>query len=353
LPADNRASTGVALVGAGWISRAYAAALRRIPGLELAAVASRSRELAERFAREENARNAFTFDELPALLDDADVGLVCVNSPNHLHASHALAALAAGKAVVVEKPLCLTLDEADALCAAAARGAVVGYAENLCFAPHYRRARSLLRDGAIGRVLWARQVEKHAGPYSPWFFAREEAGGGALFDMGCHSLEVLRWLLGKPRIVSVEAQLATLAHGERTALDDDARVVLALEDGTRLHSESSWAVQSGMQSTLELHGSEGSLWLDPVGETGLRLWRRGKGVEQVSADPLVENGYVAQLEHFAACALSGAPPEESAEDGRAVLELILAAYASAGERRPIALPFRPTGVERPIDLWRR
>jgi predicted dehydrogenase len=345
----------VALVGAGWISRAWAAALRRVGGAHLTAVASRTRESAERLAREAHGRAAvYTFDELPALFADADVRLVCVNSPNHLHAAHALAALAAGKDVVIEKPLCLTLEDADALCDAGARsGRLVGYAENLCFAPHYRRARALIREGALGRVLWARQCEKHAGPYSPWFFSREEAGGGALLDMGCHSLEVLRWLFDKPRVVRVEARLATLAHGARTRLDDDAHVALELEDGTRLVSESSWAVASGMQSTLEVHGSEGSLWLDPVGETGLRLWRRDDGHSSVSADPLLETGYVGELEHFLTCATGGDVAEETAEDGRAVLELMLAAYASAGQGRAIALPFRPRGVERPIDLWRR
>jgi predicted dehydrogenase len=325
-----------------------------VSGAYLVAVASRTREAAQRFVARDGARRAYTFDELPELWADPDVSLVCVNSPNRLHAAHALAALEADKDVVIEKPLCLTLEEADALCEAGARtGRLVGYAENLCFAPHYVRARELVRGGAIGRVLWARQVEKHAGPYSPWFFTREDAGGGALLDMGCHSLEVLRWLLEKPRIVSVEAQLATLAHAERGPLDDDARVVLALEDGTRLISESSWAVRSGMQSTLELHGSEGSLWLDMIGQTGLRLWRKDGGHETVSVDPLLENGYVGELEHFLACVRGGARAEETAEDGRAVLELMLAAYASAGERRAIELPFRPRGVERPIDLWRR
>ncbi len=328
--------------------------MRRASGAYLVAVASRTRESAERFAREEHARRAYAFDELPALLADPDVHLVCVNSPNRLHAPHALAALAAGKDVVIEKPLCLTLEEADALCEAGARsGRLVGYAENLCFAPHYRRARALLREGAIGRVLWARQCEKHAGPYSPWFWTREDAGGGALLDMGCHSLEVLRWLLGKPRIGRVEARLATLLHGERTRLDDDAQVVLTLEDGTRLVSESSWAVASGMQSTLEVHGSEGSLWLDPVGDTGLRVWRKNGGTAQVAVDPLLENGYVGELAHFLACVQSGEACEETAEDGRAVLELMLAAYASAGQGRAIELPFRPRGVERPVDLWRR
>ena len=150
--------------------------------------------------------------------------LVCVNSPNRLHAAHALAALAAGKHVVVEKPLCLTLDEADALCAAATRqGVVLGYAENLCFAPLYRRARELVREGAVGRVLWARQVEKHGGPYSPWFFDRAEAGGGALMDMGCHGIEALRFVFDRPAVRAVSARLATTLHADKTDLDDEPR----------------------------------------------------------------------------------------------------------------------------------
>ena len=102
-----------------------------------------------------------------------------------------------------------------------------------------------------------------------------------------------------------------------------------------------------------MHGTEGSLWVDPVRETGLRIWKKDGGHAAVSADPLRELGYVGELDHFLACSLSGDAPEETAEDGRAVLELMLAAYASAGEGRTIELPFRPRGVARPIDLWRR
>jgi predicted dehydrogenase len=210
-----------------------------------------------------------------------------------------------------------------------------------------------VREGALGRVLWARQCEKHAGPYSPWFFTREEAGGGALLDMGCHSLELLRWLFDKPRIVRVEAELATVctasARGSTTTRASRSRSRTAraapvgeLLGGAQRHAE---------HARDPRH--EGSLWLDLVGETGLRVWRKDGGHTPVSIDPLLENGYVGELEHFVSCALSGDALEESAEDGRAVLELLLAAYASAGEGRAIELPFRPRGVERPIDLWRR
>jgi predicted dehydrogenase len=332
----------------------YLAALARAGGARVVAVASRTRTAAEKLARETAGAKGYTFDELPALLADADVRLVCVNSPNRLHAAQALAALEAGKDVVVEKPLCLTLDEADSLCAAAKlHGRVLGYAENLCFAPLYRRARELLREGAVGRVLWARQVEKHAGPYSPWFFDRVEAGGGALLDMGCHGIEALRFVFDRPAVRAVSAKLATVLHAERTQLDDDAVVRLELASGATLVSESSWAVQSGMQSALEVHGSDGTLYLDLMGETGLRIAKRDGAVSRPSVDPLLEHGYVAELAHFVA-AVGGAPLAESGEDGRAVLEILLAAYASAGQGgSEVALPFRPSGVTRPIDLWRR
>jgi predicted dehydrogenase len=331
----------------------YLAALARVGGARVVAVASRTRAAAEKLTRELAGAKAYAFDELPALLAEPSVRLVCVNSPNRLHAAHALAALGAGKDVVVEKPLCLTLDEADSLCAAAKRhGCVLGYAENLCFAPLYRRARELLREGAVGRVLWARQVEKHGGPYSPWFFDRAEAGGGALMDMGCHGIEALRFVFDRPEVRAVAARLATTLHADKTDLDDDAEVRLELASGVTLVSESSWAVQSGMQSTLEVHGSEGSLFLDLMGETGLRLARKGGAVTRPTVDPLLEHGYVGELAHFLA-GLGGKPVEETGDDGRAVLEILVAAYASAGQGgREIALPFRPTGVTRPIDLWR-
>ena len=331
----------------------YIAALRRAGGAYLAAVASRTRAAAEKLTADFGSAKAYAFDELPALLADPNVRLVCVNSPNRLHAAHALAALEAGKDVVVEKPLCLTLDEADSLCAAALRHKrVLGYAENLCFAPLYRRARDLLREGAVGRVLWARQVEKHGGPYSPWFFDRAEAGGGALLDMGCHGIEALRFVFGRPAVRAVSARLATVLHSDKTRLDDDAVVRLELASGATLISESSWAVQSGMQSTLEVHGSEGTLFLDLMGETGLRLAKRDGALTRPPVDPLLEHGYVGELTHFID-ALAGAPLEESGEDGRAVLEILLAAYASAGQGgREIALPFQPAVVTRPIDLWR-
>jgi predicted dehydrogenase len=329
---------GVALVGSGWIARRYAAALVRLPGSRLAAVASRDPERARDLAREAGAGRALGFDDLEALLGDPQVDVVCVCSPNYLHALHALAALRAGRDVLVEKPLCLTLAEADALIGAARRsGALLGYAENLCFAPHYRRARELLRAGRLGRLVAARQVERHAGPYSPWFLEPRAAGGGALMDMGCHGIGALLWLLGAPRVARVCARTERRVHPG--PLEDEARVELELDAGLVAVSESAWTRATGMESRLELVGSEASLELDLLGATGLRLQRCDGAWEPVVPDELVASGYVAELEHFLDCVRRRREPELGGAQGRAVLEVVLAAYASAAAGgRPVSLP---------------
>jgi predicted dehydrogenase len=317
---------GVALVGSGWAARRHAEALARIPGARLVAVASRSHERAAELAREHGAARAVAFGGLEELFGDPQVDLVCVASPNYLHAPHALAALRAGRDVLVEKPLCLALGEADALIAAArASGARLGYAENLCFAPHYRRARELVRGGGLGRILAARQVERHGGPSSPWFFDARAAGGGALMDMGCHGIAVLLWLLGPAR--SVRARLARRVHPG--PLEDEAWLELELANGLVATSESAWTRASGMESRLELVGSEASLELDLLGATGLRLQRLDGSWEERVPDPLALSGYAAQLAHFVDCARLRREPELGGREGRAVLEVVLAAYASA------------------------
>ena len=348
------ASLGVALIGAGWISGVYVEALERVPSASVVGIASRTKAAAARLAARAGAPVAVDYGSLGELLDDPRVEVACINSTNHLHAEHAIAALRAGKHVVVEKPLCLSLEEADRILATSHEtGKGVAYAENLCFAPHYRHARDRIASGALGRVLFARQCEKHAGPSSEWFWQAEEAGGGALLDMGSHSLECLRWILGKPPIVRVSAELSILRHGDRTELDDTALVHLELGDGTRLLSESSWSLQGGMESTLEVHGTEGTLRLDLLGEGGVRIYTAKEGWRVEPPDFLGLSGYPQQLDHFLWCFRRGVEPEESGRDGRAVLEILLAAYASAGARRPIELPFDPGPVRRPVDLWRR
>jgi len=351
-------SLRIGLIGAGSISRTYAQALGRVPDAKLVAVWSQTRDRAERFASDFACATAT--DRIDDLWPHVDV--VCVNSPNFLHAQHAIAAARAGKHVIVEKPLAVSLEEGEAIVAACAEAGVgLAYAEELPFVPKFARVRELLTSGALGGPVYVTQREAHAGPHSAWFFSRDEAGGGVLMDMACHSIECLRWLLGKPGVRSVTAQLACTAHGHQTKLEDHAVVHLDFDGGVGGLVEASWALEGGMQSRLEVWGARGYAEADVLQGTGLRVFAKDGGVpfaasggwSTPASDWLWENGYPQELAHFLQCFRSGTTPIESGADGLAVLEILYAAYASARERKTIYLPFRPRGVARAVDLWLR
>ncbi len=348
------------IVGSGYISQVHVDSLRRVPGTAITRCWSRSAERAKAFA-ERNAVPGFSTDWREVVSAD-DVDAICVNTPNYLHGQVILAAAAAGKHVVCEKPLTLDLDEGRR-CVAACRqaGVVLGYAEELCFVPKFVRAKQLMDQGAFGDVYMVRQSEKHAGPYSPWFFQRDQAGGGIVMDMGCHAIEYCRWLLGKPRIEAVTAHMATYLHGATTDLEDHVIAILEVEGGKTAVIESSWALKGGMSSIVEIYGTAGVLKTDLTLGSGISVYsekgyndgadeRRGWSFPMY--EELWQNGYPQEMQHFVDCIRDGTTPMESGEDGVAVLEIMLAAYASAAEGRRIPLPYTPpAGTEFPVDLW--
>jgi predicted dehydrogenase len=358
----------VGLVGSGFISAIHAEALRRVPGAALVAVASPTPGHAERFAAEHAIPHHHTDDR--ALYDRSDIDLVVLGLPNDLHCESAVCAASAGKHVVVEKPMALSLAECDRMIAACAQaGVMLGYAEELCFAPKYTRLKALVDEGALGRIHLVKQSEKHDGPHSEWFYNTVRSGGGVTMDMGCHAIEFFRWMLGqgqggaKARITGAYAQMGTYVHGNKTNGDDEAVLVLDFEGGAVGLAEESWTKPGGMDDRAEVFGSEGQAYADLLHGNALRTYsQRGYGyaVEKAGATqgwsfPVFEEiwnyGFVHEMEHFVACVREGKSPAESGHDGRAVLEAICALYASAGQKRRIALPFTAAAAQ-PIDLWR-
>jgi predicted dehydrogenase len=355
----------VGLCGAGWVSGVHVRALRTAADAELVAVADLPPDLGgvpaaaryQRFAEEHGIPRVFA--DYRAMLAERDlVDLVVVGLPNAFHGRVALDCVRAGKHVVIEKPMCVSMAELDALALAVVQhGVVCGYAEELCFAPKYVHAKKLIDGGALGRVFHVRQREAHGGPYSPWFFDRTLAGGGITMDMGCHSIECCRWLLGKPRALAVSAHMGTYVHQAVTHLEDHAIITIEFEGGAFATCESGWTLKGGMISVAEAFGEGGSLTADVLKGTALAVHsERGfaggePGWQHVDWEWDWQNGYPQEMQHFLACARAGVTPRESIEDARAVLEIMLAAYHSAGTGRRVALPFQPADVERPVDLW--
>ena len=352
----------VGLIGSQFISSIHAESLRQCAHAELAAIASPTPGHAVAFAKRFGIPRHFT--DYRQLLALQDLDLVIVGAPNDLHCQIAVDAAAAGKHVVMEKPLCLNLAEADRMIEACRLANVkLMYAEEVCFAPKYVRLKQLLDSGALGTPTLLKQSEKHDGPHAAHFWDVERSGGGVTMDMGCHAIEFFRWVLGRPGITSVYAQMNTSVHGAKTRGDDNAILILEFENGVIAMAEESWTKLGGMDDRAEVYGSQGVAYADLL---------HGNSIETYSAagyDYAVEKagstvgwsftiyeeawnyGFPQELAHFIDCVRTDRPPLVTGQDGRAVLEVIFAAYESARTGRKVSLPF-PTNAAKPIDLWR-
>jgi predicted dehydrogenase len=358
----------VGLIGARFVSGIHFEALRTVPAVEVLAVAARTAESARSFAQQRGIPH--WFDDVAKLLEMPEIDVVVIGCPNDLHCAVTVAAAAAGKHVICEKPLCMNLAEADRMIdACRAAGVKLMYAEELCFAPKYVRLKQLIDQGALGKVTLIKQAEKHDGPHADWFWDVARSGGGVTLDMGCHGIEFARWLLSdrggrqRPAITSVYADMQTQVHLDRTRGDDNALLILNFAGGAVALIEESWSKLGGMDDRAEVYGSEGVAYADLLRGNSIHTYSR-KGydyaVEKAGStagwsftiyEELWNYGFPQEMAHFMDCVRDDRQPLETGEDGRIVLEAIFAAYASAGTGAKIALPFA-TNAARPIELWK-
>ena len=353
---------GVGFIGSGFIAEIHAEAFRSVPNAQVVAVASPHNAAA--FAAKHSIPKHFAdYRDLLAL---PEVDVVLLGLPNTYHCEAACTAAAAGKHVICEKPLCPTLTEADRMIAACREhGVHLMYAEELCFTPKYVRAKQVCDEGALGKLYMMKQCEKHDGPHMPWFWDVDKSGGGVTLDMGCHAFEYFRWMLGKERAVAVYADMGTFVHQDKTRGDDNAIIIVEFESGCRGVAEESWAKPGGMDDRIELYGSEGVIHCDLLHGSAFETYSKtgyGYAVEKAGStqgwsftmyEEIWNYGFVAEDQHFANVVQGLEEPLETGEDGKAVLEIIFAAYESAGTGRKVALPFTPPEGLKPIELWLR
>ena len=329
----------IGILGSGFIADFYLDGLRYVPGAIVTASASSGSERGRDFATRHGIPRAYaTIDELCA---DPEVDLVVVALPNHLHLDAVRAAVGNGKAVLCTKPLGRTAHEAaEMLRLVTEAGVMHGYLENVVFGADVMRMRSMIDAGAIGPLTTIRAREGHSGPHAPHFWDAETAGGGALLDMGPHTVEVARYLFGKEHAVrDVFAWGATLVHGERTTGEDNAIVILRLEDGRTALTEVSWSAKGGLEARIEAYGSNGRIVHD-ITTTPLRAFiEQPAGYISEKADaetgwvfPIPDEarafGYDEQMRHMVGAFRSGVQPREDFRDGYTVNAILDAAYRS-------------------------
>ena len=353
----------VAILGAGFIADIHMESYHRfVPEAKIVAVYTRNAEKAKAFAEKHHINSWYT--DLDEMLEHTGCEVVDICLPNYLHATTTIKAAKAGKHVIIEKPLAVTLQEADAMIGACKEAGVkLMYAEELCFAPKYERVRHMVNEGAIGDIYMLKQSEKHSGPHSDWFYDIALSGGGVLMDMGCHGIAWFRWMLKNAKAISVYASMSTVLHGARTKGEDNSLVIIDFENGVTGLVENSWAKHGGMDDKSEVYGTAGVVYADLfMGNAAISYSKNGYGYAMEKADTTIgwsftvfeeifNQGYPHELKHFIECVQQNKQPLVTGEDGRAVLEIIYAAYASAGEGKKIMLPYTPPAGISPVEGW--
>ena len=317
------------VIGASTIGREWMVpAIDAQPDSRVAAVASSSPERARRYADELGIPKAHS--SVSDLVADAAIDAVYISTTNEWHESQALAAIAAGKHVLCEKPLALSLDSARSMvAAAAAAGVVMGTNHHLRNAAAHRTMRELIQSGVIGRPLAARVF--HAVYLPPhlqgWRIDRPESGGGVVLDITVHDADTLRFALGD-EVAEVTAMTASQGMG-RAGLEDAVMGVMRFRGGVIAQFHDAFTAPHA-STGFEVHGTEGSLYgrdvmtQRPLGTVTIR---REGGEEAVLIDH--ENLYKRSVRCFNAAIRGEGEPAASGADGVRSLAVALAVRESA------------------------
>ena len=326
------------MVGCGWAGRRHADAYAAT-GAELAWAVDPDPRRASALGAAAIAGQVGTVLADPTL----DALSVCV--PHAIHAEIVLAALDAGKHVLVEKPIATTLADADRMLAAANRaGRQLMVAENVYFDPLVERVRALLDGDAIGRPALVQRTRaawlQHAfTTQRRWFLDERAAGGGIMLAGGIHDVELLRLLLGE--VVSVYALRAPRRFAEMEG-DDTSTALLRFASGAVGTLVESFVMKSlATDGDLEVHtlrvdGEHGSL--DVADAEHIRVFdERQPGVERIERVPAVDT-FVREIAHFLAVIRDDAAPRSDGRSQRRALQVVLAAYRSMATGEAVAVP---------------
>ena len=341
----------IAMLGSGFIARFYADSLvghRRSDTLH--AVYGRNIDKAKQFA--EDYKLPIYSTDMEEVINNPEVDVVVIALPNDLHLGAVLACASAGKHVLCTKPLGRTADEAkQMLDAVEAAGIMGGYLEDLCYGPKFLKSLASVKAGALGRILWAKSREAHPGPHSNWFWNKEQSGGGAIVDLGCHCIEIARSFIGKDiRPVEVMCWAATQVHP--IDAEDNAIGMVKYANGAIGQFEVSWCFRGGMDLRDEVMGTEGTIWLNNFLRTGFDMFSTGKGGGYVAekaesssgwlfpvGDEVHELGYSNMFTDMFDAIENNRPAAETFYDGYVVNAILDAAFLSARTKQwePVVL----------------
>jgi predicted dehydrogenase len=316
-------------------------ALAAIRDVEVVSIVSRKAASAEALAKAFGVKRWST--DYADTIKASDVDVVSIHSPNYLHAPMAIAAAEAGKNVICIKPLATSLAEADSILRAAEKAGVrLLYAENVPFIPAIQEARRLIASNAIGKVFRVKACEGIAEPHADWHYDASQCGGGAMIDLGVHSIEFCR-AMADSVVETVYAETGTFRWRDRLEAEDTSVMTLRFANGVIGQCENSWSLAGASDSRFEAFGTEGRIMIDNLHRHPIQVVATGNG--SVSAGwsfpwPMsgaIMDGQVEMFRHFMECLRTGARSRSEGIDGWNVMAVIEAAQKSmrSGKREPV------------------
>lgn len=327
----------VALIGSGRMGAYHGATLgSRLPNARLVAVADPAPGAAERLAGELEADRWYT--DAAEAFADPEVEAVVIAAPARFHADLVVAAAAAGKAVFCEKPMAITLADADrAIEAARAAGVVLQVGFNRRFAPDWAAARELLDDGTLGTPRILRSVTRDPGGFDP----SRVAPNTIFLETLIHDFDALMFLNPGARPVEVFATADALVEPEwkDRGLLDTAVVTVKFDNGAVGVAEACFQASYGYDVRGEVFGSGGMATMGDGRRTGMTFsGSAGQSAPTVRSDQeLLAGAYVDELAAFAEAVRQGTPAPVTGEDARAALSIALAAAESVRTGAPVRI----------------
>ena len=289
----------VAVAGCGKIAQVrHLPEYRDHPEAHIWGLFDLNRERAQALAEQYGAK---AYPSYEALLSDPEVDAVSICAANTAHADMAVAALKAGKHVLCEKPMATTLQDCERMAEAAREsGKTLMIGQNQRLTPAHQKARALVEQGAIGRVITFTTVFRHGGPETwsvdpganTWFFDKNKAALGVMADLGVHKTDLIQYLLGQT-VTEVTASLTTLdkkyADGSPITVDDNAICIYRMSGGAVGTMTASWTDYCGESNATVLYGTEGVLRIYDDPAHSLVLHHRGGEMETFDLDAIQTN----------------------------------------------------------------
>jgi len=338
---DNTYSFGI--VGAGNIAQLHAQAIGKCERARIAGVTAIPLNAAERFAKEHGLRAYANFE---ALLSEPEIDVITLCTPSGLHAQQAIAAMKAGKHVIVEKPIAITLKDADEIIETSVETCrKVGVISQLRFDPSIAVLRAAIDNGVFGRIVFINgrvHFYREASYFSSsdWRGTRAMDGGGALMNQGIHAVDLVRWFGGP--VKSIYCNARTLEHN--IEVEDTLVASLEFTSGALGTFEATTCSYPGLNVRIEVHGTKGTAIIE---DSDIVYWQTvtgdqcpvvsaENGVGSGASNPMAIScsGHIAQFKDFITAIDNDGAPIIDAKEGRKALELVLSAYASSelGER---------------------